>query len=77
MSRIVKVVECTDHNEVYGYLKIENMSIQEVQEKISEIKNDKNFREENPGWCIQDVFDRFPSHWEFEFISDDGDYVEI
>ena len=77
MSKIIKVVECCDHEEVYGYLKIENVSVEEVQQKIYEIKNDDRFREECPDWCIDDVFERFPSNWKWSFISDDGNTVEI
>ena len=44
MSRIIKVVECCDHKEVYGYLEVENVSVEEVQQKIYEIKNRGIFR---------------------------------
>ena len=77
MSKIIKVVECYDHKVVYGYLEIENASVEEVQQKIYEIKNDDRFREECPDWCIDDVFERFPSNWKWSFISDDGNTVEI
>lgn len=77
MSRIVKVVESTDHREVYGYLRLENVSINEVQEKINEIKNDEKFLKENPDWCNEDILKKFPKEWEWNFISDKGEYLEV
>lgn len=68
MSRIIKIVECCDHKEVYGYLEIENVSVEEVQQKIYEIKNSKEFLKECPDWCIDDVFERFPAEWKWNFI---------
>ena len=77
MKRIIKVVECCDHKEVYGYLEIENVSVEEVQQKIYKIKNSKKFLKECPDWCIDDVFERFPSNWNWNFILDDENIVEI
>ena len=78
MSKIIKVVECCDHKEVYRYLEIENISVEEVQQKIYEIKNSKEFLEECPDWCINDVFKRFPAEWKWKFLQDNhGCSVEI
>lgn len=77
MKRIMKVVECCDHKEVYGYLEIEDVTENEVQEKIYEIKNNQEFQEECPDWCIEDIFDRFPDNWKWNYISDDGYMIEI
>ena len=75
---IVRVVECSDYDETYGLLIIKRgtFSIKEVQNKIYEIKNNEEFLKENPNWTIEDVFVRFPSDWEWEFIKEDG-IVEI
>ena len=77
MRRVMRVVECSDHDMIYGYLEIENVTEDEVQQKIYEIKNDKQFLEEYPDWCIDDVFDRFPEEWKCTFIQDDGYILEI
>ena len=77
MKRIIRVRECCDYKETYGYLEIENVSVNEVQQKIYEIKNDERFKEECPEWCIDDVFARFPNEWKWNFVTDDGSEVEI
>lgn len=76
MTNYIKVVECSDHDEVYGILKVENVSVNDVQQKIYEIKNDEKFLEECPDWTIEDVFSEFPSEWKWDFISGDN-AVEI
>lgn len=75
--RVLKIVECCEHKQVYGYLEIENVTESEVQQKIYEIKNDEKFKQECPDWCINDIFKRFPVEWKWKYISDDGYIVEI
>ena len=71
------LVECSDHDVIYGILTVYNVSTEEVQNKIYEIKNNKKFLEENPGWCIDDVFEYFPDEWNWEFDCGADDVVEI
>lgn len=75
--RTIKIVECSDHRETYGYLTIENVSVNEVQSKIDEIKNDIEFKHECPEWTIEDVFERFPVEWKWSYVTDDGYTVKI
>ena len=71
------LVECCEHDYVYGILTVENVSIEEVQNKIYEIKNDEEFLEENPDWTIDDVFEHFPKEWEWVFEHSTDDIIEI
>jgi hypothetical protein len=62
---VARLVECSDHDVQYGILTVQNVSLEEVQNKIYEIKNkfhDEGFDE----WCIDDVFVEFPKEWEWE-----------
>lgn len=63
---IAKVVECSDYDVIYGILTVENVSIDEVQEKIYEIK-ERFYNEGFDDWTIEDVFAEFPEEWEFTF----------
>lgn len=74
---IIPLVEVSDHKEIYGYLKLENVIQQDVQSKINEIKNDANFLAENPDWGITDVFKQFPDEWIWEFASNNNTCIEI
>ncbi len=63
---VARLVECSDHDVQYGILTVENVSVEEVQNKIYEIKNkffDKGFED----WTIDDVFMKFPDEWEWSF----------
>lgn len=71
------LVECSDHDVVYGILTVEEVSTEEVQKKIYEIKNDEKFLEENPDWCIDDVFEYFPEEWEWDYNCSADDVIEI
>ncbi len=77
MKIVIKVVESSEHKVVYGYLEVENATVDEVQAQICKIKNCKEFQNEFPDWCITDVFEKFPSSWKWNFISDNGYTVEI
>ena len=74
--RSVRLVECSDHDYDYGILHFKNVSLDEVQEKIYEIKS--KFDDEEWDWTIYDVLEEFPEEWEcwLEEI-EQGDYLEI
>jgi hypothetical protein len=71
------LVECSDHDVVYGILTVENVSLEEVQRKIYEIKNDEKFLEENPYWTVDDVFEHFPEEWEWNYDCGADETIEI
>ena len=71
------LVECSDHDVIYGVLTVNNVSLEEVQNKIYEIKNDEKFLEENPDWCIDDVFEWFPEEWEWGYECLEDNTIEI
>lgn len=75
-KKIIKIVERSDRKEVYGYLKTD-ISVRKVQDKINEIVSDKDFVDEYPDWMVEDVLKKFPEDWEWEFIMNTGDMVEI
>jgi hypothetical protein len=72
---VARLVECSDYDTIYGILTVENVSLKEVQEKIYEIKN-KFYDEGFDDWCIDDVFEKFPDTWEWNFVQGD-DVLEI
>lgn len=66
---IAKLVECTNNREVYGILKVDEITAEEVQNKISEIK--EGFQKEGiDDWYLADVFNQFPKNWNWEFKMD-------
>ena len=70
------LVDCCDHDATYGILIVENVSIEEVQQKIYEIKKefcDNNFDD----WCLDDVFEKFPENWEWDFEQGTDNDIEI
>jgi hypothetical protein len=79
MGEIIKVVESSDNDVVYGYLVVDGVSREEIQNKIYEIKNDEEFLENHPDWTIDDVFANFPADWDWNYICErDGrNMVEI
>lgn len=72
---VARLVECSDYDTIYGILTVENVSAKEVQEKIYEIKNEFNDKGYD-GWCIDDVFEKFPKKWEWDFVQG-NDVLEI
>lgn len=72
-----KLVECCEHDYVYGILTVERVSTEEVQKKIYEIKNDEKFLKENPDWTIDNVFEHFPKEWEWDFEHSTDNIIEI
>ena len=71
------LVECCGHDYVYGILTVEEVSTEEVQKKIYEIKNDEKFLKGNPDWTIDDVFEHFPKEWEWDFEHSTDNTIEI
>ena len=76
MRKIMRVVECSDYDVFYGLLEVYNATEEEVQQKIYEIKN-KFYEDGFADWTIDDVFDEFPSEWQWTFLQDDGYVLEI
>lgn len=74
--RSVRLVECSDHDYDYGILHFKNVSLDEVQQKIYEIKN--RLYEKDWDWTIDDVVEAFPEEWEcwFEEV-EANEYLEI
>ena len=73
---ISNLVECSDYDVRYGILTVENVSVEEVQNKIYEIKN-RFYEEGFDDWCIDDVFEQFPEEWEWSYESCSDDTIEI
>lgn len=63
--RKFRLVEVTDHDVFYGFLVVENEDItqEEIQQKINEIKCSEEdiFLESN--WTVEDVAERMPENW--------------
>jgi hypothetical protein len=74
---VARLVECSDYNMQYGILTVENASLEEVQNKIYEIK--KRFYDEGfDDWTLDDVFMEFPEEWEWDYVqADNTDIIEI
>lgn len=74
---IARLVECSDYDVLYGILTVEGVSIEEVQNKIYEIKS-RFDKEGFDDWTLDDVFAEFPDEWEWDCVSaDDRDVIEI
>ena len=71
------LIECCGHDYTYGILTVEGVSLEEVQNKIYEIKNDEKFLEESPDWTIGDVFEKFPEDWKWVFEHSTDNVIEI
>jgi hypothetical protein len=61
-----KLVECSDYSTVYGILEVKNVSVEEVQNKIYEIKS-RFDEEEFDDWAIDDVLEEFPEEWDWSY----------
>lgn len=74
---VARLVECSDHDYQYGILTVENVDLKEVQDKIYEIK--RKFCDEGfDDWCLDDLFEKFPEEWKWEFNSCQAeDTIEI
>ena len=68
---VARLVECSDYDITYGILTVERVSVEEVQNKIYEIKN-KFFEEGFNDWCIDDVLEQFPEEWEWDYVQADN-----
>ncbi len=71
----VRLVECTDIDCCYGFLLFENATVEDMQNKIYEIKDDFYERDFN-SWTIDDVINELPSEWNVQYIRD-SQFVEI
>ncbi len=71
-----KLIECTDYNQVYGFLTVEDVSVEEVKNKIGEIKKDFNDKGIDD-WTIDDILDNFPEDWIYSFENDVKNIIEI
>ena len=72
---VARLVECSDYDVQYGILTVENVSVEEVQNKIYEIKN-KFYDEGFEDWTIDDVLENFPEEWEWDYVSS-NEAIEI
>jgi hypothetical protein len=70
---VARVVECTDYDVTYGILTVDNVSADEVQKKIYEIKQ-KFLDEGFDDWTVEDVLMQLP--WEFSY-EQNTDILEI
>lgn len=72
---IARLVECSDYDVQYGILTVANVSAEEVQHKIYEIKN-RFYEEGFNDWCVDDLLAEFPDEWEWDFVQVDN-VIEI
>jgi hypothetical protein len=70
---VARLVECTDYDVTYGILTVDNVSADEVQKKIYEIKQ-KFLSEGFDDWTVEDVLMQLP--WEFSY-EQNTDILEI
>ena len=70
------LTECTDHEHIYGELSVLNVDLQEVQNKIYEIKN-QFYKNGNYDWTIVDVLNMFPEEWTWTYTPSPIDMLEI
>ena len=71
-----RLVEVSDHKIQYGILTVKNVSVEEVQDMICEIKN-RIYDEDFDDWSIDDVFEEFPNEWEWSFEDEPDNFIEI
>lgn len=69
MTNCMRVVECSDYKVTYGILVIEDVSVNEVQEKVNALKT--QIASEIEDWTIEDVFSQFPDNWKWKFVHGD------
>ena len=69
------LVECTDYDTMYGILEVQEVSEEDVQDKIYEIKR-QFVKDGVDDWTIEDVLENFPDEWMWEF-DDCAGTVEI
>ena len=72
---IARLVECTDHDIIYGVLTVKGIDVEIVQKEIYKIKRGFSLIGYTD-WTIDDVFEEFPKEWEWHFISYDS-VIEI
>lgn len=68
---IFRLIDAVENNTVYGYLEVQDIEEEKVQDKIYEIKNrfyDGGFYD----WTINDVLNEFPEEWNWNFYEEGG-----
>ena len=70
-----RLVEVSDHKIQYGILTVKNVSVEEVQDKICEIKN-RFYDEDFDDWSIDDVLEEFPNECEWSFEDEPDNFIE-
>lgn len=75
---IMTLNECTDYDMEYGYLVCENdeISVDEIQDKINEIKN-KFYDDGHEDWDIEEVIENMPKEWKVSYFDTECDHVTI
>ena len=78
-ENIFTLVEVTDPRMHYGIITCGNKNItkEQLQDKINEIKYTICQEEENDEWSIMDVISRIPAEWKVSFMSDKGEKLFI
>lgn len=71
-----RITDCSDHDAQYGILTVDNASLEEVRNKIYEIKR-KFSNEGFDDWCVDDMLMEFPDEWEWEYSCMADDIIEI
>ena len=75
---IMTLNECTDYDMEYGYLVCENeeISTDDIQDKINEIKN-KFYNDGYEDWDIEEVIENMPREWKVSYFDTECDHVTI
>lgn len=70
------LTDCSDHDARYGILTVKNKTIEEVQNKIYELK--KEFEDMGKDdWDIDDLSEKFPDDWEYSIEEIPEEFIEI
>lgn len=78
IMNIMTLNECTDYDMEYGYLVCENdeISVDEIQDKINEIKN-KFYDDGYEDWDIEEVIENMPNEWKVSYFDTECNHVTI
>ena len=63
---IAILLDCCDTEVVYGVLTVDDVSVDDVKQKICEIK-ENFFCNGNYDWTIEDIFAQFPNEWTWNY----------
>lgn len=75
--KLVKLVDSSDLNVAYGILVLKNVSVEEFQRKINEIRNDMKSLDEEPSWGIYEVLSELPEEWDYNYYENLEDVIVI